>query len=395
MKILKSFIIALLFLLSANTYSQKKEFLILDSSSNLPVPDVNVYYPNIQEGTFTNSDGKAIINIKDYDLKISNINYEDKLIKSTDVSKSDTIYLNLKTTLIDEVVIKSFNLPKALNYVVENYDNLYENNPFEKECVFKETLNVNGNLKRLILSKVNWWGKSYKVKYMDDLKLRLGSIDFNKNEPMNIFTDSEKENTPSKSGYIATSNLISILYLNTVLDNFLKISVGLHSAVEESPSDEIIVSYQTDWAKLKNGSEKTHGKITFDKLTKAIISLSIIVDKKDEVVKGTTSISKKNYSVENTASMSNYTFIKGLNNKLTLNSLEAVADVSMIYDNKNFKISVANNIFVLKESAVKKVSNAGIIDLSKPIFESLPSSEITSANSILLSKDEKSFIYGK
>ncbi len=395
MKRIKSIIICINILTTLTLFSQKKEILVLDSVTNKPVDGVNIFYSEITEGTFTNADGKAEINLKEFDLKISHINYEEKTIAYKDLENTTTILIKLKTNLLDEVIVSSFNLKKALNYVLENYESLYVNEPFEKECIFKESLTVNGNLKRFILSKVNWWGNSYKVKFTDDLKLRLASIDFNKNIAMDIFTDSEKENSPSKSGNIATSNLIAVIYLNTTLTNFLKYSEGLNSIVEASPPNQIIVSFETDWSKVKNGSEKCKGKITFDKETKAIIAFMIAVDKNDEIIKGLTSISKKQYSIENTDSVSDYVFAKGINNKWTLNSAEIKANVDIIYNNKTYKNSVTNNILVLKEISVKKVNNKGLIDLTKPIFESLPSSEITNANSILLSEEEKKFIYGK
>ena len=53
------------------------------------------------------------------------------------------------------------------------------------------------------------------------------------------------------------------------------------------------------------------------------------------------------------------------------------------------------NVYVLNETAIKSVSNDGLIDLKKPFCKNLPSNTITSTNSILLSKKEMEFINGK
>jgi hypothetical protein len=78
---------------------------------------------------------------------------------------------------------------------------------------FKETMTID-NLKKLILTKVNWWGK-LQVKHSSDLKFRLGSIDFNKMKPCLLILEK-----PSNSGFIETKNLIAVIYLNTLLKGF-------------------------------------------------------------------------------------------------------------------------------------------------------------------------------
>jgi hypothetical protein len=75
-----------------------------------------------------------------------------------------------------------------------------------------------------------------------------------------------------------------------------------------------------------------------------------------------------------------------------LNSFQANADFSITYNDKTHFANIKNNIYVLKETDVKKVSNEGLMDLSKPIYQNLPSNNIKNSNSILLSEVEKKFI---
>lgn len=91
---------------------QKKELLILDKTTNKPIEAVSINYSKINEGTFTNSDGKASINVKDFDLKITHINYDEIIISPDNLKSVTEILLNPKSVQLDEVIINSFNLKK-------------------------------------------------------------------------------------------------------------------------------------------------------------------------------------------------------------------------------------------------------------------------------------------
>ena len=395
MKNAKKYFRTLILLISMISYSQNKEILVFDRATKLPIETANIYYPSIQEGTFTNSDGKAIINIRDYDLKISHIGYEEKIINYKELQNSNTFFLTPKSIILDEVIVKYFNLKKALNYVLENYENLYEDQPFEKECNFKETLSIDNTLKRLIVTKVNWWSKSYKIKHLSDLKLRLGAIDFNKNNPMDVFTDTPEENSPFNSGFIDTKNLISTIYLNSFLINFMKFNPNLNAFVENSSANETIISFTTDWKTTNDYSFRSKGKIIFDKETKAIISFTNEVENENRITESITSKSKIEFSYETINSISTLNFKKNINNKWTLNSFEVSADFSIAYNGIKHKGNLKNNLYVLKNTAIKRVNNEGRINLSKPIYQNLPKNCITNSNSILLSNEENNFIEGK
>lgn len=395
MKNAKKYFRTLALLISMVSYSQNKEILVLDSTTKLPIETANIYFPSIQEGTFTNSDGKATLNIRNFDLKISHIAYEEKIINYKELQNANTFFLTPKSIILDEVVVKYFNLNKALNYVLENYENLYENQPFEKECNFKETLSIDNTLKRLIVTKVNWWSKSYKIKHLNNLKLRLGSIDFNKNNPMDVFTDLPKENIPSNSGFIDTKNLISTIYLNSFLINFIKYNPDINAVIENSSADETIVSFTSDWKTTNDYSFRSKGKIIFDKKTKAIISFTNEVENENRITKSLTSKSKKEFSYENINSISTINFRKNINNQWALNSFEVSADFSITYNDIKHQGNLKNNLYVLKDTPIKRVNNEGLINLSKPIYQNFPKDIITSTNSILLSNEENNFIEGK
>ena len=372
-------------------FSQSKTITIIDGATSSPIENVNVYYSNLGEGTFTNSEGRASINVREGDLKITNISYEDLVIKSNDLLSIDTIRMIQKVVVLDEVTISSFDLSESIDFILKNYSKLYVNIPFEKECEFKETLIVNGELRRLIMTKVNWWDQSYERK-KNGIILRLGSIEYNKNKSLGIFTDVPRLNVASKSGYITPSSILNTIYLNTLLKSLLPIISEADTKIEVSPSDLILVSFETGWTKSTTFSRHIKGTITFDKQSKAIVQVQYDVDYEGNTVKDTIIENNKDTKSETKRSSLALSFNKTLKNKWSLKTYEGNVALDVTYDNIVNNVVIKNNIFVLKETNVKRVGNKGLIDLTKAIYESLPSSDIKSSNSLLLTEAEHEFM---
>lgn len=374
-----------------NGYGQKTKIIIVDRVSKLPIENVNINYIDANDGTITNSEGKAVIELKKTAIKISHINYEEFVVNAQDIKNGDTIFINPILLQLDEVIVTNFNLLKSIKFVLENYKKLYVNIPFEKECDFKETVTVDNNLKRLILSKVNWWDKSY-FREKNDLKLRLSSISHSKNNSFEIFSDVPSLNIASNNGYTVANSIINIIYLNTFLTSFITYANNLDIKIEESPSDIILVSFESDWKKIKESSYRQTGKITFDKTTKVIVEIIYNIEYENNIVKGTIKENNKESISETKISSTKINFYKSLDNKWSLKSFASKVGVDITYNSKTYKTIFENKIYVLKETAMKKVNNNGLIDLTKPIFLSLPSKTITNENSILLTEEEKKFI---
>lgn len=377
-------------LLTIIGYGQKKEITVLDEITKIPIENVNIFYPSTDEGTFTNSDGKAAFFIKKADLKIAHLNYNEMIISAEQLR--DSIFLTPNAVELKEVIVNSFNLVKALQEVLDKYNQIYVNYPFEKECNFKEIVLVNDQLKRLILTKINWWSRSYFNKNNEnDFKLRLGAIEYNKNLPVDIFVDSSEENTPSKSGFIETKSITNLIYLNSFLNSFLAFTDGYHTSIEESAANQLIVSYETEWKIIKGVNSRSFGKITFDKDSKAIVEFINEIEFKNKIVSKTTSISKKEYSYETKKSITKHNFYKNGDDKWSLKSFSSIVETVLEYNKKSNSVVFENEIFLLKETKMKKVLNDGLIDLTKPLYQNLPSNIVTTANSILLSEKEKDF----
>ncbi len=134
--------------------------------------------------------------------------------------------------------------------------------------------------------------------------MRLGAIDYNINNPMDVFTDIPKENVPSNSGFINTKNLISNIYLNSFLVNFIKYNPDLKAFIENSSENELIVSFTSDWKRTYSYTYRSKGKIIFDKKTKAIISFIYEVENKNRITKSFTTRGNKEFSYETINSVS-------------------------------------------------------------------------------------------
>lgn len=385
--------ILFIFLFIQTVFSQKIELTIIDKISHQPIDGVNIYYPNLEEGTFTNLDGKASINYTKYDLKLSHVNYDERIISANEILKSDIIYLNPKSIILDEVIVSNFDLKKALNYVLENYEKLYVDGSFEKECSFKEELFVDNNIKRLIVSKVNWWDKSYEKKKNESIKLRLGAIDFNKNVDLGVFLDAPESNKPSNNGFIEPKSLINAIYLNSFLNSFLTYTDNMHSTIDKSTEDQLIISFESEWKNSNDYSSRNKGLVIFDKVSKAILYFKNEIEYKNKKVVKQIKSNNKSFSFENVGSTSIHTFLKKTNGKYSINSFNVNVNTSIEYDSKVHSAIFENSIYILKESKINKVSNDGLIDLDKPIFKNLPSNIISNKNSMLLTVEEKKFIF--
>ncbi len=224
--------------------------------------------------------------------------------------------------------------------------------------------------------------------------MRLSGIAYNKSNPLGIYTDIPRLNKNSNSASADTNSIINTLYLNSFLKVVLYFIDGGKSYVVNSNNDVIVLHFETEWKKIGKSTEeqKYVGTIMFDKKTKAILAISYDVKHHGAIENVLIKESGKVSVNETTNSSMNFKFDISIGNKFSLKSYEASIYINVTYDNKTYHTVIKNNLYVLKETAVKKVSNDGLIDLTKPIFKSIPSTTILSSNSILLSEKELKFI---
>lgn len=391
--ITKLFLMILLFI-SAIGKSQIKQLTIIDSTTEEPIEGVHLLYAAAEEGAYTNAEGVVRLVGNTELLIITHLNYEQVMLTPKELKSSSTIRLNRVDIALDEVFINSFDLKKAMQYVLDNYYNLYVDYATEKECSFKETLLVDGKIHRLMLSELKWWTKSsaFTGKNLDKItKLKLGTISHNKNVPVAFDSNDKGEFNPEASGHIVTKSLLASLYLNIAVTDFLKNTGMLEETVEKSSEDIVIVSYTTDWKNANNRANRTRGKVVFDKKTKAIIEFQKNIEFQNNIQKTTSSFSNKGYQSENKRQSLKYYFTKKLDGKFRLSRFSVDADVILNFEDKTHQAKFKNDLYILKETKKKRVTNDGLIDLEQAIYKSFPSKTLNS-NTIVLTAEEKAFL---
>ncbi|WP_108801561.1 hypothetical protein [Aquimarina sp. Aq107] len=393
------YLVILLFTLLVHSFgtSQTKQIIIVDEFTSKPIEGVHLLYANLEEGSYTNADGAANIIIREELLTISHLNYQDLTITPKEITLLNTISLKPDDVQLDEVIVNSFDLRKALQYVLDNYYNLYVDYPTEKECSFKETLLVDDKIHRLILSDLKIWTKDAGFnnrKLEKNIKLKLGAVSQNKNVPMDFDINDKGESNPESSGHIVTKSLLLNTYLDAAIAGFLKYSGMIEETVEVSSSDVIIVSFTTDWKNVNEIANRTKGRFVFDKKTKAVIEFVKEIELRNDIKKKTSTFSNREYSYESKSQVISYNFAKKVDEKYSLSKFSIEGNVTLSYDNKNYDTKFKNDLFVLKESKKRRFGNTGVVDLEQPIYKMLPSNVINS-NAIVLTTKEREFLESK
>jgi len=387
---------AFLLLTTCLLYGQEKEITVFDIETNEPIDQVQLFYKDLGIGSVTNENGKAIINLQDSKLSILHIGYNQRFFEKNEIVKKDTIKLSKKVNSLDEVVLTNINLRKKLQYVLDNYDDLYVNNPTEKHCSFKESFKLDNEYKRLFLAQIRWWSASssikYKKKYGKTLKLKLDEIKYNKSEPLNF--SKTVDNKENNSGAITTKSLIIFFYLNHAINSILnKGPNDLDWTVSNTNKHTTTVSFNTEWViDDKKVAIRNTGEVTFDNASNAIINFEKKVEYKNRIVEETgkqTGIKTKTEYKDNAFK---YRFIKNKDDKWSLKLFSTSIVIDYTYDSKKHTMFFSNSLYVLNELKTKKMSNKGLMDLNLPIYKNLTSETIINTNSILLTEKEKAFI---
>ncbi|WP_299245755.1 hypothetical protein [uncultured Aquimarina sp.] len=374
--------------------SQTRQIIIVDEFTNQPIEGVHLLYANLEEGSYTNGDGIVNIIVKKEDLTISHLNYQELTIIPEEINSLDTILLKPHNMELDEVVVNSFNLKKSLQYVLDNYYNLYVDYSTEKECSFKEKLIVDDTIHRLILSEFKIWTKDAGFnnrKLEKNIKLKLGTVSHNKNVPMGFDINEKGEPNPESSGHVITKSLLLNSYLDVAISRFLTYSGSIEETVEMSSPDIIVVSYTTDWKNFNEVANRTKGKFVFDKKTKAVMEFIKEIELRNDIKKKTSTFSNKEYQYETKSQVISYNFAKKVDEKYSLSKFSIEANVLLSLKDNKYNTHFKNELFVLKETKKRRFDNNNLVDLDQPIYKMLPSNTINS-NAIVLTAKEKAFL---
>lgn len=390
-------LIVLLLLNSTNLIAQEVITIrVVGHDTQRPIEGVSILYPNQLLGTFTNADGVAFIHNKAGErLQLTHITYDTLQVGIDKIKKNDTLNLEMKirALVVPEVSVSYFDLKKALNYVLSNFNDYYVNTATEKIGNFKEVVYVNGEIRRLILSKLSWWSESYSLSSKKTPIFKLIDLEFNKNLSLDIFTDLPEINSnPSKTGYMDLKSVIPMLYLESYLNTFLKYNPNLQAHVESSNDNILVVAFQTDWTTVNAQTTRSVGNFTFDKSSGAIIEFNNKVEFKDIKIHQIPS-HQKTFSQEKISMTSRLSFEKKLDGKLSLNKFELTSLNTISYNNKVFRNDFVNTYYKLQEYPSKQQHKKGAVDLSIPLYRNTAQKHVYEKSlSVNLSKKELEFI---
>ena len=118
--------------------------IVYDSINNEPVSMVDIFNKKTLEGTISNDEGKFNLETfnlqKKLHLQISKLGYETKTVEIDPSLLKDTIFLNPKEIVLDEVVLTNFSPKDTLIKVIKNIDRNYFYDSYNPFGFYRESL---------------------------------------------------------------------------------------------------------------------------------------------------------------------------------------------------------------------------------------------------------------
>ena len=103
-------IITFLLFLNYAGFSQSKEFVVVDKTTDKPIDLVQLFYPSLEIGSISNGDGKVKIPLLENEITVSHINYIERKLTFDQFKQKDTLFLAPKTNQLSEVVLYNLDL---------------------------------------------------------------------------------------------------------------------------------------------------------------------------------------------------------------------------------------------------------------------------------------------
>jgi len=372
------------FFLSGLLHSQVIDFTILDATTGKPINNVDVYYTHSLKGTISNDEGRVRISIENDSLNISHIGYQTKKIFIDKSSKIDNLYLSPQKIQLDEVIFYGYDLQKKINYIFDNYKNLYDTNPKTLECTYREKFIRNDTLMRLYQVQLDWWSKIYGLNFKksldENIHIQLKNTDY---------SHIKKGTTKTQGAFLDPKNLFQYLYPNSYLSFIKYYGENIEIKKVEKDTEHTKVTFNADIVIKKELSLKlTNSVIYFDNHTNAVKRI-IFNDTKRSVSENVSKESKipfksisDNFSLDIT--FSNY------KNKLLFSSLYVKAKGGIEYNNKRDNLQTEQSF--LRTSVTKgQIKKNDRIEVEKPFFEYITPHKQGEAK-FLLTKEEQDFI---
>ena len=385
---MKTLFLILLFTATALP-AQVAELTLLDASTKQPIPNVEAYYTRSLNGTITNEEGKLRIAVENDTLTLSHIGYATKKIFTDKTFAKATIYLNPQEIQLDEVVLYNFDLQGKIDYIFNNYNNLYDTKTKILECTYREKFIRNDTLTRLYQLQLDWWSKFYGLNFKqpldNNMQIHLKNTDYAK-----VSDYKDIANSP-KGAHLTTNSTYPYLFINTylILIRECKNNIDITKIEKDKEFTKITFNAENVDKDNKVTMKLVNSEIYFDKATNAIKRV-VFNNKTREKKEDISEKFKIPYTYENKGFSVEINF-SSYKDKLLFSSLFIRANGAFEYQGKTDIVLIEQSFLRTGLQEGKRIKKSDRINIEKPFFEYVTPHKQGEAK-FLLTKEEQEFI---
>ena len=380
----------LILLFTATSLSaQVAELTLFDATTHKAIPNAEVYYTNTLNGTITNEEGKAKITVENDTLTLSHIGYATKKIFTDKTFAEATIYLNPQEIQLDEVVLYNFDLQGKIDYIFNNYNNLYDTKTKILECTYREKFIRNDTLTRLYQLQLDWWSKFYGLNFKqpldNNMQIHLKNTDYAK-----VSDYKDIANSP-KGAHLTTNSTYPYLFINTylILIRECKNNIDITKIEKDKEFTKITFNAENVDKDNKVTMKLVNSEIYFDKATNAIKRV-VFNNKTREKKEDISEKFKIPYTYENKGFSVEINF-SSYKDKLLFSSLFIRANGAFEYQGKTDIVLIEQSFLRTGLQEGKRIKKSDRINIEKPFFEYVTPHKQGEAK-FLLTKEEQEFI---
>jgi len=388
---MKTLITSFLVCIACTSFSQSKEFVILDNSSKKPIDLVQVFYPSLEIGSISNADGKVKIPLLENEIIASHLNYIEKKFTFDYFKQKDTLFLIPKTNQLDEVVIYNLDLKQKFTDILENsYLKKYSTKKVIHHSTYKETFSVNDSLSRLFQVQLDWFSKNslFKTNIAIDKQniINLESVDYSKIKEM------DNALVSSKAAYVENKLFFQFTHLNLLLELLINLTEDYEiKSIQKNENTNTVYFNATLKQNGKMLYNHKNSLIVFDKDYKAIKQLKFNMiydtDFEDDISK----IYNIPYKKKTESHIIELSFNTLKSGKYSISYYISKLNGIIKTEKNTDKIISEQSLFVTESRLGKKLTK-GNIDFYKPFYQNIPNSLKTNDVKILLTENEKDFL---
>ena len=369
--------------------AQVAELTLLDASTKQPIPNVEAYYTRSLNGTITNEEGKLRIAVENDTLTLSHIGYATKKIFTDKTFAKATIYLNPQEIQLEEVVLYNFDLQGKIDYIFNNYNNLYDTKTKILECTYREKFIRNDTLTRLYQLQLDWWSKFYGLNFKQPLDNNM-QIHLKNTDYARVSDYKDIANSP-KGAHLTTNSTYPYLFINTylILIRECKNNIDITKIEKDKEFTKITFNAENVDKDNKVTMKLVNSEIYFDKATNAIKRV-VFNNKTREKKEDISEKFKIPYTYENKGFSVEINF-SSYKDKLLFSSLFIRANGAFEYQGKTDIVLIEQSFLRTGLQEGKHIKKSDRINIEKPFFEYVTPHKQGEAK-FLLTKEEQNFI---